>query len=53
MTRAKARYEKRKEVVEAVAIRGEPVALVARICNVPQRTVFSWLARNPNVGWDA
>jgi transposase len=53
MTRADARYEKRKEVVEAVAIRNEPVALVARIYNVPRRTIFSWLARYRSGGWDA
>jgi len=53
MNRAEARYEKRRDVVEAVAIRGEPVVLVARIYNLPRRTIFSWLARYRNGGWDA
>jgi transposase len=53
MTRAETRNEKRKEVVEAVVIRHEPVASVARIFNIPRRTVFSWLARYRNGGWDA
>ena len=53
MTRAEARHEKRKDVVEAVVIRNEPVALVARIHNIPRRTVFSWLPRYRNGGWDA
>ena len=41
MTRAEARHEKRKDVVEAVVIHNEPVALLARIYNIPRRTVFS------------
>ena len=53
MNRAEARYEKRRDVVEAVAIRGEPVVLVARIYNLPRRTIFAWLARYRNGGWDA
>ena len=38
-----ARFEKRKAVVEAVQ-RGEPVALVARVHDIPARTVFRWLS---------
>jgi transposase len=53
MTRAQARSEKRKQVVEAIVIRNEPVGLVARVYNIPRRTVFSWLARYRNGGWDA
>jgi hypothetical protein len=40
MNRAEKRSQKRKEVVEAVVIRNEPVALVARIFNLSQRTLF-------------
>lgn len=53
MTRAEARSAKRKEVVEAIVVRNEPVALVARIHNIPRRTIFDWLARYRNGGWDA
>jgi transposase len=53
MTRAEARSAKRKEVVEAIVVRNEPVGLVARIYNIPRRTVFDWLARYRNGGWDA
>ena len=53
MTRAEARSAKRKEVVEAIVVRNEPVALVARIYNIPRRTIFGWLARYRNGGWDA
>jgi len=45
--------EKRKEVVEAIVLREEPVALVARIYNITQRTVFLWLARYRSGGWQA
>lgn len=45
MNRAEKRSQKRKEVVEAVVIRNEPVVLVARIFNASQRTLFDWLAR--------
>jgi transposase len=48
--RAAALYEKRKNAVEAVQ-RGEPVRLVARTHNVPERTVFAWLAKYRNGGW--
>ncbi len=45
MNRSEAPSNKRKEVVEAIIIREEPVHLVARIYNVPQRTIFDWLSR--------
>ncbi|MCK5921530.1 MAG: helix-turn-helix domain-containing protein, partial [Methylococcales bacterium] len=45
--------QKRKEVVEAIVLRKEPVALVARIYNITQRTVFLWLARYRSGGWQA
>ena len=53
MTRSEKRSQKRKEVVEAVVLRKEPVELVARIFNIPQRTVFDWLARYRQGGWHA
>jgi transposase len=53
MTRADARTQKRKEVVEAIILRKEPATLVARIYNTPIRNVFRWLARYRNGGWQA
>ncbi len=53
MKRSEAREKKRKEVVEAIIIRQEPVHVVARVYNIPRRTVFAWLARYRNGGWDA
>lgn len=47
------RSQKRKEVVEAVVLRKEPVALVARVFHIPLRTVFDWLARYRQGGWHA
>ncbi len=52
MNRIEARNQKRKEVVEAIVVRQEPVHEVARIFNIPQRTVFNWLARYRSGGWD-
>ena len=52
-TKTKLREEKRRAVVEAIAIRQEPVHLVARIYNIPQRTVFDWLSSYRSGGWDA
>ncbi len=40
MNRAERRSGKRKEVVEAIIIRNEPIVLDARIYNLPQRTIF-------------
>ena len=53
MKKAEERYEKRKSVVESIVIRHEPVHLVARIHNIPQRTVFDWLSRYRSGGWHA
>jgi len=53
MKRSEARSKKRKEVVEAIILRQEPVHLVARIYNIPYRTVFDWLSRYRSGGWDA
>ena len=53
MNRAEIRSQKRKEVVEAVTLRKEPVEVVARVYNIPLRTVFDWLARYRQGGWHA
>ena len=52
-TRIELRNQKRKDVVEAIVIRQEPVHLVRRIYNLPERTVFDWLSRYRAGGWDA
>jgi len=49
---AVARFEKRKSVVAAVQ-RGEVVRVVARVFDVPMRTIFCWLAWYRQGGWDA
>ena len=51
--RIELRNQKRKEVVEAIIIRHEPVHLVRRIYNIPSRTVFDWLSRYRAGGWHA
>ncbi len=53
MSRSEERSNKRKEVVEAIIIRHEPVHLVARVYKIPERTVFDWLSRYRSGGWDA
>ena len=35
MNRAEKRSQKRKEVVEAVVVRKEPISVVARVFNIP------------------
>jgi transposase len=52
MTRSETRSAKRKEVVEAIVIRGEPVPVVARVYDIARRTIFGWLARYRSGGWD-
>lgn len=46
------RYEKRKNVVEAVQ-RGEEPKIVARVMKIPLNTVYDWLARYRSGGWHA
>jgi transposase len=53
MTKAEERELRRKQVVEAVVIRGEYIDTVSRVFNVPVRTVFDWLARYRSGGWQA
>ena len=53
MDRSERRSQKRKEVVEAVVVRKQPITLVGRIFNIPIRTVFEWLARYRQGGWQA
>jgi transposase len=50
--RAEAAYQRRKQAVEAV-MAGEVVSLVARVNQVPLRTIFGWLARYRQGGWHA
>ena len=51
MTRSEMRELRRKEVVEAIVVRGEMIATVVRVYNIPGRTVFDWLARYRSGGW--
>lgn len=53
MQKTEIRNQKRKEVVEAIIYRNEPIVLVARIYNISQRTIFNWLARYRSGGWQA
>ncbi len=53
MTKSEARNKRRKEVVEAIIDRKEPVHLVARVFSIPTRTVFDWLALYRSGGWHA
>ena len=53
MNRAEQRSQKRKEVVEAVILRKESATVVARVFNIPIRTVFDWLASYRQGGWHA
>ena len=51
-TKADLRFQKRKEAVDAVR-RGESPSEVARILDIPLRTMFEWLARYRRGGYDA
>lgn len=53
ITRAQQREEKRKAVVEAVVVRGEPVHVVRRVFNIPESTIFRWLSLYRAGGWHA
>ena len=46
------RNQKRRDVVGAVLNRQKPNHELARIFNVPKRTVFDWLAWFRAEGWD-
>jgi transposase len=52
-TKSELRHQRRKEAVEAIVIRHEPVHLVRRVFNVPERTIFNWLSLYRSGGWDA
>ena len=52
MSKIDFRDQKRRDVVEAIGNRQEPVHEGARIFNVPQGTVFDWLAWFRAEGWD-
>ncbi len=47
------REERRIEVVGAIVNRGEDIATVVRVYDVPERTLFDWLARYRSGGWQA
>jgi hypothetical protein len=47
------RSQRRKEVVEAVILRNAPATLVARVHNITNRTIFSWLAHYRSGGRDS
>lgn len=51
--KTKLREERRKAAVEAIVIRQEPVHLVRRVFNIPERTLFDWLSLYRAGGWDA
>lgn len=51
MSRSDRRFERRKQVVEAVQ-RGESPSVVGRVLGIALRTVFDWLARYRAGGWD-
>lgn len=53
MKRSELRELRRREVVEAIVVRGEEIATVVRVFGVPERTVFDWLARYRGGGWQA
>ncbi len=53
MSRSEQRELRRIEVVEAIVLRDEEIATVVRVFNVPERTVFDWLARYRASGWHA
>lgn len=53
MNKAENRYQKRRDAVEAIILREEPVHLVARVFNISERTLFNWLSRYRSGGWDA
>jgi len=53
MSQLESRNQKRKEFVEAIVIRKEPVALAARVFSIPLRTAFNWLALYRSGGWHA
>src|SRR6266849_2525386 len=50
--REEARYERRKMAVDAVH-QGEKPTVIARVLNIPQRTLFYWLELYRHGGYDA
>ena len=53
MPKSETRNQKRKEFVEAIVVRNEPVVLAARLFKIPLRTAFNWLALYRSGGWHA
>jgi len=52
MSKIEMRNQRRRDVVEAIVNRNEPIHVAARVFNVPQRTVFEWLSWFRAEGWD-
>ena len=52
MSKIGMRNQRRRDVVEAIVNRNEPIHVAARVFNVPQRTVFEWLSCFRAEGWD-
>ena len=52
MSKIEMRNQKRRDVFEAIVNRQEPIHEVARIFNVPQRTICDWSAGFGAEGWD-
>ncbi len=46
------RYQKRVEVVKAIQREEEP-KVVARVFNIPNSTIYDWIARYRHGGWHA
>jgi transposase len=51
--RTELRNLKRRDVVATIVIRQEPLHLVARLHQIPERTIFDWLSLYRVGGWDA
>jgi len=45
-------YQKCKEVVATIFVRQEPAYLVLRVHNIPEMTMFNWLALYRSGGWN-
>jgi len=52
-TKTELRNQRRRDVVEAIVIRQEPVHLVRRVFDLPERTIFNWLSLYRSGGWHA
>ncbi len=53
VNKSEMRSQKRTELVEAMVLRNELIALVTRTLKVSLRTAFDWLSRYRQSGWHA